>query len=206
VTSPTTTGTALLLALGVACTSSVLDPAAHVWGTYTACQRRLADDCPGAADGGCRTEAMRARSVTLGHLPDGGFLWSREGGLLPLEGVQAGARFELRATVPGVATLCGCVADVEETIRGELVEAAEARGACEEPDGGGCGPDGGRSSAWWGDTMPGEGWIEEADGGVDVTRSYRAFRAVVTDVATAADAGSCDCLPCRVSFEVSGSR
>jgi hypothetical protein len=196
----------VLVAALAACTSSVLDPSAHVWGTYAACHRRLSDDCPGEADGGCRTVPMRPRGVTLGLLPDGGFLWSREGGLPALEGAQAGTRFELRASMPGVVTLCGCAADVEETIRGELVEAAEARGPCEEPDGGGCGPDAGREGLWWQEALPDEGWLAAADAGADTTRAYRSFRAVVTDVATAADGGSCPCLPCRVTYEVAGSR
>jgi hypothetical protein len=195
-----------MLALVAACTSSVLDPGAHVWGSYNACLRRLSDECPGEADGGCRTEPVRARNVTLGRSADGGFLWSREGGLAAVEGVQAGTHFELRATTRGVATLCGCSADVEETIRGELVEAAESAGACEDVDGGGCGVDGGRSSLWWREALPGDDWLAQADAGVDDTRAYRSFRAVVTDVATAADAGECSCLPCRVSFEVFGSR
>lgn len=197
---------ALLVAILAGCSSNVLDPAAHVWGSYTACHRRLSDECPGGADAGCRTETMRARAVTLGRMPDGGFLWSREGALPALEGAQAGTRFELRTTTRGVVTLCGCTADVEETIRGELLEVAESVGACEEPDGGGCGVDGGREPLWWRGELPDEGWLAGTDAGVDDTRAYRSFRAVVTDVATAADAGTCDCLPCRVSFEVAGSR
>ncbi len=190
--------------VGGGCTSSVIDPAAHVWGTYTACHRRLSDGC-GSEDGGCRTEASVTRSVTLGRMPDGGFLWTRDG-LAPASGRQVGRRFELRFVERGVSTLCGCQADVEETIRGELEDVAGSETICEGGGDGGCGALG-RGSRWYPSGLPSDDWLESSDAGpVERDRTYGAFRAVVTDVAVAPEGANCPCLPCRVVFEVAGAR
>lgn len=193
---------------GAGCTTPVIDPAAHPWGTYGACLRRLSDDCRAPdADAGCVTTAALTRSLTLGVRADGTFLWSRDG-LAAAEGRQVGSHFELRTSRGSVATLCGCTADVEEVIRGELLEASgEEAVDCTPADGGaGCGAGAGRPSAFFDGGLPGEGWLEAVDGGVDTRRAYPSFRAVVTDEAVAGDGGGCGCLPCRVVFEATGRK
>ncbi len=197
------------LALAVArCSPPVFAPTVHTLGQYKLCLRRLSDACvAGGPDGGCQTLATNTLTVSLGDDPDGGFLWSRAG-LAPIGGRRVGSRFELSTSEAKVATICGCEADVTETIRGELAaERADPLDCAGTADlDAGCG-DVPAPAEFFDGGLPGAGWLEggEVDGGA-TSATYGSFRAVVVDDARAADARqSCPCLPCRVVYEALGT-
>lgn len=192
----------------------------HSWGSFNTTRTRLGDTCR-AVDGGCFTAASTTL-VTLGvHSGDPSSAVLKRASNVDVTGTQSGARFlfVIDTADGGVTqTVCGCQATLRETIWGEFHTSASESFAT---DAGAPVCDGGNDGtlcSWWLDQppcgtdpglSPGD-WIADAGSPSDLNAQYSAFVGTVVDELTQAPNsdtpdGGCSCLPCRVTYQLSGS-
>ncbi len=195
-------------ALAVYCTPPAFNSSIQTLGQFNLCLRRLTDTCAAqGADGGCQTLATNGGQVSLGvDSKTGRFYWSRAG-LTPISGTRVGDRFQVSTTEPDIATVCGCAANVTETILGELSVSRVSGVGCSPAIDAGCG-EVAAAPVFFDGGLPGRDWLEGADPDAGSGVTYGSFTATVEDQVSASKASAkCTCsLPCQVQYEVLGTQ
>lgn len=167
----------------------------HVFGRYGACLERVSDSCV-SDDGQCRTQPTAKQALLIGaRRGTSEFLIAREG-LPPLVGTLDGTRFRTESTVR-LPDVCGCEAEVVETIEGDLLPVPVGEVAC---SGAAASTTCKRTPQ---DPAPLPLPVGESES-VDYEKRYPALRGRVISEARAVSEGNCPCLPCRAEFTLTG--
>jgi hypothetical protein len=214
-------GLCLVGLAAVACRAPTSD--FHSWGTFNTTRVRLGDTCRAVDGGNCFT-ATSTTTLTLGlHSGNGEAVLKRAYNVDAL-GTQVGSRFlfDFDTADGGVTqTICGCKANTHEMVWGELHSPnVEAGTVVEDAGSYSTTCDGGADAfcAWWiheppCGTDPGlspEGWLPDGGAPADLNLQYTSFTGTLVDeLSVAPDPsnpdGGCLCLPCRVTYQLSGS-